>query len=57
METVRRVTDAQVKELRRLLHQGASLRTAAMKTDMDRKSARKYREFQQLPSESRAPRT
>ena len=27
----RRVTDAQVKELRRSFHQGASLRTAAMK--------------------------
>ena len=53
----RRVTDAQVKELRRLLNQGASLVKAAMKANMDRKSARKYRDRGQLPSEARQPRT
>ena len=53
----RRVTDAQVKELRRLLNQGASLVKAAMKANMDRKSARKYRDLGHLPSEARQPRT
>ena len=57
MGTIRRVTDAQVKELRRQLNQGASLRKAAMKTDMDAKSARKYRDLEQLPSEARKPHT
>jgi hypothetical protein len=56
MGTVRRVTDAQVKELRNWLHQGASLKKAAMKAGMDRKSARKYRELDRLPSEARPPR-
>jgi hypothetical protein len=41
MGMIRRVTDAQVKELWKWLHQRASLSKAAMKTDMDRKSARK----------------
>src|ERR1700737_2224498 len=57
MRTVRRVTDAQVKELRRWLQGGASLKQAAMKTGMDRKSAHKYRELGQLPSETRQPRS
>jgi hypothetical protein len=57
MKTPRRVTAAQVKELRRQLNQGASLRTAAMTANMDRKSARKYRDLGQLPSEARKPRT
>ena len=56
MGTVRRVTDAQVKELRGWLRQGASLKKAARKADMDRKSARKYREGP-LPSAARSPRT
>lgn len=50
----RRVTDAQVKELRRNLNQEVSLTHAAMKADMDRKTARKYRELGQLPSEAPA---
>ena len=37
MGIVRRVTNAQVKELRLWLHQGASLKMAAMKAGMDRK--------------------
>lgn len=57
MLTPRRVTAAQVKELWRQLSQGASLRTAAMRSDMDRKSARKYRDGGQLPAEARKPRT
>ena len=57
MGTVRRVTNAQVKELRLWLHQGASLKMAAMKSGMDRKSARKYREQDRLPSEASGPRS
>ena len=53
MSTSRRVTAAQVKELRRQLNQGASLCQAAMKANMDRKSARKYRDLGQLPEEAR----
>jgi hypothetical protein len=49
----RQVTDAQVKEVRRNLNQGASLRLAAMKAGMDRKTAGKYRQRGQLPSETR----
>lgn len=56
MGMVRRVTDGQVKELRRLLRRGVSLQKAARKADMDRKSARKYREGP-LPSEAGKPRT
>jgi transposase len=56
MGTIRRVTDAQVKELRKWLHKGASLLKAAMKSNMDPKSARKYRDLGQLPSEARRPR-
>jgi len=57
MGIVRRVTDGQVKELRTWLYQGASLKKAAMKADMDRKSARKYWQLGRLPSEAREPRT
>jgi hypothetical protein len=53
----RRVTAAQVKELWRQLAQGISLRTAAMRSNMDRKSARKYRKLGQLPAEARKPHT
>jgi len=57
MGTGRQVTDAQVKEVRLNLNQGGSLRLAAMKAGMDRKTARKYRDLGQLPSETRtAPR-
>ena len=57
MRTGRQATDAQVKELRKGLRQGASLAKAAMKAGMDRKTARKYRDLDQLPSETRSPRT
>ncbi len=53
----RQVTDAQVKELRRNLNRRASLQQAAMKAGMDRKTARKYRDRGQLPSESRPDHT
>lgn len=57
MRTPRRVTAAQVEELWRQLAQGAPLRTAAMRANMDRKTARKYRDRGQLPHEVRKPRT
>jgi hypothetical protein len=53
----RQVTDAQVKELRLNLNQGASLAKAAMKAGMDRKTGAKYRDLGQLPSEARTPHT
>jgi transposase len=51
-----RITDAQVKELRRQLQGSSSLQKAALKTGMDRKSAAKYREGP-MPKERRAART
>src|SRR5271154_7537443 len=51
-----RITDAQVKELRRQLLSSSSLQRAALKTGMDRKSAAKYREGK-MPRERRAART
>jgi hypothetical protein len=51
-----RITDAQVKELRRQLRRGSSMQRAALKTGMDRKSASKYREGK-MPTERRKPRT
>src|SRR5258708_21261312 len=56
MRTGRRATDAQVKELRKQLQGGASLQKAALKAGMDRKTARKYRKADRLPSELRPPR-
>jgi hypothetical protein len=53
----RPVTDAQVKELRQNLNGRSSLRQAAMKAGMDRKTGRKYRDRGQLPSESRVAHT
>jgi len=51
-----KVTDAQVKELRRQLRRGSSLKRAALKANMDRKSARKYREGK-MPKERRKDRS
>ena len=53
----RQATDAQVGELRRRLNRKASLQEAAMKAGMDRKTARKYRDRGQVPSESKAAHT
>ncbi len=57
MGSTRRTTDAQVQELRRWVLRGASLKKAALRADMDRKTARKYRDRGQLPSEARRPHT
>src|SRR5271155_4862757 len=53
----RQVTDAQVKELRLNLDQGASLCKAAMKAGMDRNTAGKNPQPGQLPNEARTPHT
>jgi Integrase core domain len=44
-------TDRQVRRLRELLKTGTSLKAAAMRADMDEKTARKYRVVGKLPSE------
>jgi len=51
-----RITDAQVKELRRQLRSEVSLQMAALKTGMDRKTAAKFKEGP-MPSERHGPRT
>ena len=51
------IQDGQVRKLWRVLSRGDSLATAARKTGMDEKTARKYRDSQRLPSASRSPRT
>jgi hypothetical protein len=50
------VTDGQVRKLRRLLASGDRLNSAARKTGMDDKTARKYRDGEGLPSQRNAPR-
>jgi hypothetical protein len=45
------VTDRQVYRLRAFLTAGKSVRAAALRTDMDEKTARKYRDLGKLPSE------
>jgi hypothetical protein len=45
------VTDQQVRRLRRALQQGAPLTLAAARAGLDRKTARKYRQQDRLPSE------
>lgn len=50
------VTDRQVRKLRQLLAKGWSLASGARKTDMDDKTARKYRDRTSLPSETISPR-
>jgi transposase InsO family protein len=50
------VTDRQVRKLRQLLANGLSLAAGARKTDMDDKTARKYRDSTSLPSEAISPR-
>lgn len=49
------ITDGQVRKLRRLLSRGESLAAAARKTGMDEKTARQYRDSDELPSQ-RSPR-
>lgn len=50
------VTDAQVRKLRILLANGKTLALAARKTGMDEKTARKYRDMESLPSQTKRPR-
>ena len=50
------VKDGQVRQLLRLVGLGTTLAAAARKTDMDEKTARKYRQAGKLPSEGAAPR-
>lgn len=45
------VTDRQVYRLRALLTAGKSVSAAALRTNMDEKTARKYRDLGKLPSE------
>ena len=51
------VTDQQVKKMRQELEKHGNLGRAAMNADMDRKTARKYRDRGRLPSESTSERT
>ena len=51
------IQDGQVKKLRKLLSCGSSLASAARKTGMDEKTARKYRKSGKLPSALKSPRT
>jgi hypothetical protein len=46
-----KVTDRQVRRLRALLRDGKPLKAAALRADMDEKTARKYRDLGRLPSE------
>lgn len=43
--------DGQIRQLRKLLARGVSLRVAALRTGMDEKTARKYRREGRMPSE------
>jgi len=51
------VTDGQVRKLRRLLSRDENLASAAGKTGMDEKTARKYRDSEGLPSQRKRRRT
>lgn len=53
---MRPVSDAQVRKLREELTNHGKLGRAAMKADMDRKTARKYVAAGKLPSEMKGPR-
>jgi hypothetical protein len=50
------IKDGQVRNLFRLLGMGTTLAAAARKTDMDEKTARKYRRAGKLPSAEVTPR-
>jgi transposase len=51
------VTDRQVRTLRKLMQSEATLAVAAAKAGMDEKTARRYLQLGQLPSECKVPRT
>ena len=50
------VTDTQVRKLMKEYEKNQNLRRAAMKADMDRKTARKYLDADKLPSETKKSR-
>jgi hypothetical protein len=51
------VTDAQVRKMFQELEKDKNLSRAAMKAGMDRKTARRYRDAEQLPSQMKTTRT
>jgi hypothetical protein len=51
------VKDKQVRELMKMLQEGKTLQTAALKTGMDEKTARKWRDSKLMPSECKKERT
>lgn len=51
------VTDKQVRKLMSELNKHGQIGTAAIRAGMDRKTARKYRDAEKLPSEMKIPRT
>lgn len=51
------ITDRQMRRLMELLGKGKSLAAAAAKADMDEKTARKYRDLGELPSEIKVDHT
>ena len=53
---VQMVTDGRVKELRRLLQMGRTLADSARMAEMSEKTARKYRDGDQLPSQKKSER-
>ena len=54
---MRPVSDAQVRRLMEEMSKDGQIGRAAMKADMDRKTARKYVTAAKLPSEMKQPRT
>jgi len=51
------ITDNQVRKLKKYLSRGKSLGDAAIRADMDEKTARKYRDLDMLPSEIKSSRS
>jgi len=51
------ITDNQVKKLKKYLSQGKTLEVAAVRSGMDEKTARKYRDLNELPSEIKTSRS
>jgi len=50
------ITDNQVRKLKKYLSQGKTLEVSAARSGMDEKTARKYRDLNELPSEIKAAR-
>src|SRR2546422_1484414 len=51
------VTDRQYRRLMKLIQEEQTLATAAAKAGMDEKTARKYRDLEELPSQTKGQRT